>query len=59
MISREVSDVFVEHQLAKAYGWTPSDIENMPEDRIRDHLTVLDEEAKEEKRHIDAAKRGK
>ena len=53
-----MSDVFITHRLAEAYGWTPEEIENLPETIIQDHLVILDEIAKEEKRQIDAAKKG-
>lgn len=51
-MARGVAEVFEYYTFAKAFGWTPEQVEEIPDATLRELVLIIDEMALEEERQI-------
>lgn len=52
MVARDVAEAFEYYTFAKTFGWTPEQVEELPDALLRELVLIIDESAKEEERQI-------
>ena len=55
MVAREVSEAFEYYAFAKAFGWTPAQVEEIDDATLRELHWIIDEMAKEDERQMKKA----
>lgn len=52
MVARDVAQAFEYYAFAKAFGWTPAQVEEIEDATLRELAAILDETAREEERQM-------
>jgi len=50
-----VAEAFEYYTFAKQFGWTPEQVEEMPDALLRELMLIIDESAREEERQMKKA----
>ena len=54
-MARDVAEAFEYYTFAKTFGWTPEQVEELPDALLRELMLIIDEMAREEERQMKKA----